>query len=857
MLSGTLPSYLGGALSRLTALRLGDNYFTGAVPTALGAIGANLRVLTLGANLLDSASLPPPLCRFACAAAGSLHGGSGAPFRCPLAHGCDCGGATPGTQRQCEFSACPAANLTAADWADVARTCVSATSKDVCVGCLSTLLRPFFARSITSHPQLIDCLVEYTPAFVGAGADPFALALISSCGGTYGYGSSTSTCPVSLPESAFADAAQEHCVTATPDAACGACIAAIADVFALAGIAVSTTAAGGNTALFETLSLCIDTHLGAIVAAGADATALSLLVSCPENNAAIAVQSVVQLDGVRTATFDARTFVDVVTRVLGTAPASLALQVVSAADSGAARRLLADAVRVRFQIGVPSAAEQARVATALPLSAASGVLLQQLRAAGLPVTAVALLSLSLVGGAAQPPPAPALALPSPQRAPARPGDGAIAGAVIGSVAGAAALAALAALTWRRQRQRAAAAAAAAAKPGTQLVSTLPPVPPPDAFGWPRGSDGAHLTLTDATRTDHTTGSSEKSSSGGSSGAGGASGWRAVASDASEVALGARIGDGAFAVVHSARWRGSVVAVKVWHTVALPPGLFAAAPGAAAQPGAAGPPARRPDVSFLREVALLSSLRHPNILAIYAVVQEPPMLVMELGTSGSLRDLLARSSLPTLGWPARLRIATGCACGVEFLHAQSPPIIHTDLKSANIVLDVALVPKVADFGVSWVAASRDGAARRMTRGTPRYMAPEVARGLAISNSKAIDAYGMGTVLHDLAHVNTDAGAPARLQGVVGGGGGGGGGAGGAASSGGETSGASGPVSSAQVLFQRESSNYVREFAAHVPTQLTQLMREALAIAPDARPTLTAMRERLAAMAEERAAEEPGA
>jgi serine/threonine protein kinase len=253
--------------------------------------------------------------------------------------------------------------------------------------------------------------------------------------------------------------------------------------------------------------------------------------------------------------------------------------------------------------------------------------------------------------------------------------------------------------------------------------------------------------------------------------------------------------------------------------------------------------QRTDASFMRECMLLSSLRHPNILAIYALVKAPPMMVMELGAAGSLRDVLARSSLLTLPWPRRLSICAGVACGVDFLHSQNPPIIHTDLKSANVVLDMALVPKVADFGISVMAheASEQAA---MRRGTPRYMAPEVARGEAISNSKAIDAYGMGVVMYDVAHVNSDAEAPARLReaGLD------------------ETlpltqalthhgSSNSAHWGSIQVLFQREIENYEPRFSAHVPPPLEALIRHAMALQPDARPTLPRMRARLTELADE--------
>ena len=163
-----------------------------------------------------------------------------------------------------------------------------------------------------------------------------------------------------------------------------------------------------------------------------------------------------------------------------------------------------------------------------------------------------------------------------------------------------------------------------------------------------------------------------------------------------------------------------------------------------------------------------------------------------------------------------------------------------------MLNEALVPKVADFGVSWLATT-GVAAQTLTRGTPRYMAPEVARGEPITNSKAVDAYGMGMVLHDLAHVNTDAEAPARLaaQGVT---------DPSAATWTWDTdAGASGYAaprwSGVQVLCARASAGYEATFAPHVPAPLRDLLRDALAVLPDARPTLPQLRLSLEALTQQ--------
>ncbi|PIO55195.1 hypothetical protein TELCIR_23419, partial [Teladorsagia circumcincta] len=71
--------------------------------------------------------------------------------------------------------------------------------------------------------------------------------------------------------------------------------------------------------------------------------------------------------------------------------------------------------------------------------------------------------------------------------------------------------------------------------------------------------------------------------------------------------------------------------------------------------------------------------------------------MSSGTKG------AQHGTPPLSWTQKREIAEGTACGLHFLHSiGSVPIIHGDVKSANILLDRHFEPKLGDFGLS-----RDG------------------------------------------------------------------------------------------------------------------------------------------------------
>ena len=70
-----------------------------------------------------------------------------------------------------------------------------------------------------------------------------------------------------------------------------------------------------------------------------------------------------------------------------------------------------------------------------------------------------------------------------------------------------------------------------------------------------------------------------------------------------------------------------------------------------------------------------------------------MMVMQYAELGSLKSVLqmaVQSGQPmaVLSWANRLRIAAEIAAGVDFLHNQSPPIIHCDLKCENVVMTEA-------------------------------------------------------------------------------------------------------------------------------------------------------------------------
>ncbi|KAM9324341.1 interleukin-1 receptor-associated kinase 1 [Gastrophryne carolinensis] len=161
-------------------------------------------------------------------------------------------------------------------------------------------------------------------------------------------------------------------------------------------------------------------------------------------------------------------------------------------------------------------------------------------------------------------------------------------------------------------------------------------------------------------------------------------------------------------------------------------------------------------SFLTEIEKLTSIRHPNIidLAGYCIQGEEYCLIYLFLPNGSLEDRLhLQGSFPTLSWKQRLGVMQGAACGIQFLHACQPSIIHGDIKSSNILLDQALLPKLGDFGLSRFSRytcdagkSRTVARTSTVRGTLAYLPDEYVKLGKLTFQ--LDTYSFGVVLLEI-------------------------------------------------------------------------------------------------------------
>ena len=191
-----------------------------------------------------------------------------------------------------------------------------------------------------------------------------------------------------------------------------------------------------------------------------------------------------------------------------------------------------------------------------------------------------------------------------------------------------------------------------------------------------------------------------------------------------------LGRGSYATVLEVKYKGERCAGKKIHDVLLTQGINVYA-------------VRR----FEEECRLLSQVKHPNIVQFVGVYfhknADLPILVMEhLPTD--LTSFIQREGVLAQG--ICYSILHDVAQGFSYLHSQTPPIIHRDLSSNNILLSTSMNAKISDLGVAKILDLTPLQVSHMTRtpGTPAYMPPEVM----IANPRydtSVDEFSYGVLM----------------------------------------------------------------------------------------------------------------
>ena len=215
--------------------------------------------------------------------------------------------------------------------------------------------------------------------------------------------------------------------------------------------------------------------------------------------------------------------------------------------------------------------------------------------------------------------------------------------------------------------------------------------------------------------------------------------------------GHRLGAGAYGSVEEIAIPGAICAAKRIHDVFLDRSQIPAAL------------IRKASVQFVAECRLMSTLRHPHIVQFLGVCfldgSRLPALVMERLLT-SLHDLLVPDTehdgapqpetKPYFPMALKCSILHDASSGLAFLHGLNPPVIHRDLTARNVLVNSAMVAKIADLGVARILPDLMVATMTKAPGAAIYMPPEALEAKSEeedSSSRynaAVDIFSLGVL-----------------------------------------------------------------------------------------------------------------
>ncbi|CAN1778170.1 Mitogen-activated protein kinase kinase kinase YODA [Linum perenne] len=146
----------------------------------------------------------------------------------------------------------------------------------------------------------------------------------------------------------------------------------------------------------------------------------------------------------------------------------------------------------------------------------------------------------------------------------------------------------------------------------------------------------------------------------------------------------------------------------------------------------------------QEIAMLSRLRHPNIVQYYGTetVEDKLYIYLEYVSGGSIHKLL--QDYGAFGEIAIRTYTKQILSGLAYLHGKNT--VHRDIKGANILVDPSGRVKVADFGM---AKHITGQSCPLSfKGSPYWMAPEVIKNSSGCNL-AVDIWSLGCTVLEMA------------------------------------------------------------------------------------------------------------
>ena len=154
-------------------------------------------------------------------------------------------------------------------------------------------------------------------------------------------------------------------------------------------------------------------------------------------------------------------------------------------------------------------------------------------------------------------------------------------------------------------------------------------------------------------------------------------------------------------------------------------------------------------SFIKEINILSTLRHSNIVYFYGVHfregSHVPVMIMERMWTSLAKVLGEQPSIPLV---IKVHVLHDVACGLKFLHSQDPPVIHRDLTANNILVNKNMDAKITDLGLATALEAITKQRMSIALGNLAHMPPEALQHNTMYSTK-LDIFSFGCVsLHTI-------------------------------------------------------------------------------------------------------------
>lgn len=193
-----------------------------------------------------------------------------------------------------------------------------------------------------------------------------------------------------------------------------------------------------------------------------------------------------------------------------------------------------------------------------------------------------------------------------------------------------------------------------------------------------------------------------------------------------------LGEGAFARVYEAEWKGTKVAAKVYTENS---NLYY-------------------KELILREFNNMTKLHHPNIVQLFGYISDPFIIIMEYFPNGNLL-----SQYKKIDFYKKKSIILDILKGLNYLHTRKPDyLMHRDIKPQNILLTNSKTAKIADFGLSrFIHKNSNNDLCNLlflsnNVGTERYSAPEIMYNNENNDNNYVEFFNSKTNKINLSNTN---------------------------------------------------------------------------------------------------------